>query len=66
MKEQWQVTRTTIGRPDGYQRWDLAYQCLLKWAQTSPAQLNEQEAHSHENRDLHAGLDPRTGRNTHD
>jgi hypothetical protein len=65
MTEQWQVKRTTIGKQDGHHRWDLAYQCLLKWAQTCPARPDPQETHHHENSDLHAGLDPRTGRDAH-
>ena len=35
MKRQWQVRRTTVPVPNGQQRWDRAYQLLLRWAMTS-------------------------------
>jgi hypothetical protein len=32
MKRQWQVRRTTVMHVNGQQRWDQAYQHLLRWA----------------------------------
>ena len=32
MKRQWTVHRQFKPCPDGEQRWDWAYQCLLQWA----------------------------------
>jgi hypothetical protein len=30
MRRRWEVTRTTIVRPDAQQRWDAAYQLLVR------------------------------------
>lgn len=63
MKQAWQVQRSLIERPDGFRRWDYAYQCLLQWAQPTAGSAEEplrssppQEA-SHERRDLCPRLD---------
>lgn len=54
MKHQWQVRRTTVLAADGQQRWDHAYQLLVRWATTSvpeqgqivpPALIPPQEAY---------------------
>jgi hypothetical protein len=37
MKRQWQIQRRLLATPDGQQRWDRAYQALLRW--TEPAIL---------------------------
>jgi len=38
MHRAWQVHRDTVARPDGQQRWDRAYQLVLRWADAaSPA-----------------------------
>lgn len=41
MQHQWQIHRTPVATTNGQQRWDQAYQLLLRWAQTnsSPAGL---------------------------
>ena len=45
MKREWNVQRSCVGQPDGQYRWDLAYQCLLKWAkQSSPTQEVQNES----------------------
>jgi hypothetical protein len=36
MKHQWQVRRTAVAVANGQQRWDHAYQLLVRWATTSP------------------------------
>ncbi len=33
----WQIARSTLPRPDGAHRWDLAYQFLLRWAMEAEA-----------------------------
>jgi hypothetical protein len=33
MYHQWRVRRQTISSPDGQQRWDRAYQLLLRWTE---------------------------------
>ena len=35
MKHEWTIHRQTTARRDGQRRWDLAYQCLLKWAEVA-------------------------------
>lgn len=32
MKRQWHVHREAVERPDGRQRWDRAYQSILRWS----------------------------------
>jgi hypothetical protein len=32
MKRQWHVRRQTVERPDAQDRWDRAYQSLLRWS----------------------------------
>lgn len=36
MKREWQINRTTVAQANGQQRWDQAYQLLLRWAQAHP------------------------------
>jgi hypothetical protein len=33
MDHQWRVCRRTTSSPDGQQRWDRAYQLLLRWTE---------------------------------
>jgi hypothetical protein len=66
MKQEWTVHRRTVAQIDGQRRWDMAYQCLLKWAQaagqeTLPTQV-PQEAHD-ESCDLRPCIDPTAGSN---
>ena len=63
MKRQWRIRRTTVMQVNGQQRWDQAYQNLLRWtcptpdprSQTGPASPPTQEA-SHASSDLCAGV----------
>jgi hypothetical protein len=36
MKREWHISRTTLAQANGQQRWDQAYQLLLRWAQAHP------------------------------
>jgi hypothetical protein len=67
MKQEWTVHRRTAEQVDGQRRWDLAYQCLLKWAQAAGQETlptpTQQEAHD-ESRDLCTGIDPAAGSNS--
>jgi hypothetical protein len=63
MNQEWAIQRRVRECRDGERRWDLAYQCLLRWTQnakeqTSPNQTSQevQDASS----DLCAGIDART------
>jgi hypothetical protein len=66
MKRQWTVRRQFQACPDGEQRWDRAYQYLLKWAMTGqpavPTQLLSNPATLQEVD--HAGSDLRTSIHT--
>jgi hypothetical protein len=69
MKPEWTVHRRTTEQMDGQRRWDMAYQCLLKWAQaaeqeTLPTQI-QQEAHD-ESSNLCPRIDPTAGSNSDD
>ncbi len=35
MNAHWRVRRTVSAQDTGQQRWDLAYQCLLRWREHS-------------------------------
>jgi len=35
MNTHWRVRRTVSAQDTGQQRWDLAYQCLLRWREDS-------------------------------
>ncbi len=35
MNAHWRVRRTVSAQDTGQQRWDLAYQCLLRWREES-------------------------------
>jgi hypothetical protein len=67
MKHNWQVSRQFQSRPNAAERWDQAYQCLLRWTITPSAtpQANdvcsapEQEA-NHAHSRLRTCFDPTT------
>jgi hypothetical protein len=58
MKQEWAIHRQTVQQIDGQRRWDLAYQCLLKWAQVMQQEQATlfQEA-NHEGGDLRPSFD---------
>ncbi len=66
MEQEWIIRRQTTIRRDGQRRWDLAYQCLLSWAELARQArlsnpLTQQEvsgASSH----VCTSIDDRTGR----
>ena len=33
----WEIHREMVPQTDGQRRWDLAYQCLLKWGKGTKA-----------------------------
>ena len=35
MKTEWTIHRQTTVQNDGQRRWDMAYQCLLRWVETA-------------------------------
>ena len=51
MEKHWTIQRTAFFREDAQLRWDLAYQCLLKWAQlTVSCQVDQEEEAPNESR----------------
>jgi hypothetical protein len=63
MNAHWRVRRAVSARDTGQQRWDLAYQCLLRWVEDGrePARppMEVKETH-HGDRPVCAGLNPAT------
>ena len=41
MEQRWTVQRSMIERPDGQQRWDRAYQCILRWTNEVASESGE-------------------------
>ena len=58
MKRQWRVRREAIERPDGRQRWDQAYQSILRWS-LEAERMFDPSANGKE--DYHAGSGIRAG-----
>jgi hypothetical protein len=64
MKRQWQIRRTTVQPPDARQRWDRAYQIIMRWSfeneQARGPSANDKEKY-HEGGGIRAGLDLSAG-----
>jgi hypothetical protein len=60
-QQQWVIRRTSSQSFDAQRRWDLAYQCLLKWSQA----MREKEI-SDESRPLRPSINPASGRGRDD
>jgi hypothetical protein len=43
MKRQWRVRRETVERSDARQRWDRAYQSILRWSLEAERASNTSE-----------------------
>jgi hypothetical protein len=64
MKRQWRVSRKTVERADARQRWDWAYQSILRWsleAERASAQNENAKEECHAGGGIRTGLDPQTG-----
>lgn len=64
MKHPWWVYRSTLQRPDARQRWDQAYQSILRWSlanepTSSPSANGKEECHA--SGGICPSLDPRSG-----
>jgi hypothetical protein len=59
MKRQWRVRRELTERPDGRQRWDQAYQSILRWSLEAEQRAFDPSANGKE--DYHAGSGIRAG-----
>lgn len=62
-QRQWKIQRQAVPKENAQRKWDLAYQCLLKWAQVTTIQ--DQEVRN-ENCDICASINARTSRNPDD
>lgn len=66
MKRQWHVHREAVELPDARQRWDQAYQAILRWsleneqARAPSANANGKEEY-HESGGICSGLDLSAG-----
>jgi uncharacterized protein (UPF0548 family) len=56
MRRQWQIRRHLVAMPDGQQRWDRAYQALLRWTEAGTVL-----AVTTNEREKGAGRDARSG-----
>jgi hypothetical protein len=67
MKRQWRVCRETVERTDARQRWDRAYQSILRWGleteRASAPKANGKEEY-HAGGGIRAGFDAEAGRAT--
>jgi hypothetical protein len=64
MKQEWVVVRQTVPQVDGERRWDIAYQCLLRWtrAVSRPSVLIESRQEvCDESSDLRTSVDTEAG-----
>jgi hypothetical protein len=66
MKRHWQVHRRSVQRPDARQRWDRAYQSVLRWTLESELlasnpSANGKEEYHHAGSSLRPGLDLKAG-----
>jgi hypothetical protein len=64
MKRHWRVRRETVERSDARQRWDRAYQSILRWSLEAERASNTSEngrEGCHAGGGVRAGLDPWTG-----
>ncbi len=59
MKRHWRVRREAMERPDGRQRWDQAYQSILRWSLLEVEQAFDPSVNGKE--DYHAGCGIRAG-----
>jgi hypothetical protein len=60
-QHKWRIQRRAVPKENAQRKWDLAYQCLLKWAQATA--IRNQEVQN-ESRDLCACINARSSRNS--
>jgi len=59
-QHKWSIQRQVVPKENAQRKWDLAYQCLLKWAKAKA--IRDQEVQN-ESRDLCSGINARSSRN---
>lgn len=55
----WKIQRHMTAQAEAQERWDLAYQSLVKWS-SEQAKMMKKESDEHEGRPLCAGINPKT------
>ncbi|GAC1395417.1 MAG: hypothetical protein NVSMB65_14470 [Chloroflexota bacterium] len=55
MAARWQVRRATQADEEGQHRWDLAYQCLLRWMPGVPEESRRPDGHDQREEETHGG-----------
>jgi hypothetical protein len=60
-QHKWRIQRQGVPKENAQRKWDLAYQCLLKWAKAKA--ILDQEVQN-ENRDLRSCINARSSRNS--
>lgn len=58
-QHKWSIQRQVVPKENVQRKWDLAYQCLLKWAKA----IRDQEVQN-ESRDLRSCINARSSRNS--
>ena len=70
MKREWRICRATEERPDARQRWDRAYQAILRWSleteRASHPSANGKKEEYDAGSDLRPGLDLQAGQAPND
>lgn len=69
MQTEWQIRRRTVAQTDGQRRWDLTYQCLLRWArqaQATPAPLAQTQEEQNASSSVCTCIDAAAGTNADD
>lgn len=69
MQTEWRIQRRTVAQADGQRRWDLTYQCLLRWAhqaQAPPAPLPQTQEEQNESGTVCACINATAGADADD
>lgn len=56
MKRQWRIQRRLLATPDAQQRWDRAYQALLRWTEPTLIAVTTSEHERGEVRHAHSSV----------
>jgi hypothetical protein len=65
MEQDWMIHRQIVEQAEAQRRWDLVYQCLLKWSKEKSIDSKPEEA-DHESGDLCTGVNTASGTNSND
>lgn len=54
----WKIQRQMLAQREAQERWDMAYQSLLRWSKNQAGR--KKECDEHESRPLCSGINPKT------